>query len=336
MGMVEIQGLNQINEVNKSKGLNYNDFRPVREEEASIFASVPQQTSVNNPELEYLNDRLDSIMDEQGIFSKGWNGFKEALNVGTSREKCEQYIEKYKNGEMSFEEAVAEIEKFDSKQDSSLNLFSNIATSFAAVAAGTAAAAAVIASGGALAPVVAAALAGAGAGAVTKAGFKLADRATNEIKNDALDAKQIAKDGLSGAVTGAIAGATMGNGTTAGTLKASVVKSAGKAAKTGVITGSVSGSSNYLIDCAFEEDKKFNTGEFLATTAESAVVGGVVGGIMGTANGAMRSFGVIKHGGMVQGSNANVQNASTQDVVANSLCSAEYKVVNDRVRALVS
>lgn len=322
MGMLETKGLNLINQSYSNRFNGYNE---------NIFAS-----KTNNKETEYLNSLLDSKMEEQGVFSKGWNEFKEVLNVGTSKEKCEEFIEKYKNGEMSFEEAVNKIEEFDNKQESSLNLFSNIVTSFTAIAAGTAAAAAVIATGGILTPVVAAALAGAGAGALTKAGFKLTDRATNKVKGDALDGKQIAKDCLSGAVTGAIAGATMGNGTAANTLKDSIQISATKAAKTGIITGSVAGSSNYVIDCAFDKDKKFNADEFLATTAESAIIGGVVGGIMGTANGTMRSFGIIRHGGMVKGNTFNVQNASSQDIFANSLCSAEYKFVNDRIRAIAS
>ncbi len=280
-----------------------------------------------------LEEQLKAIQDENGAILDAWDSFKCALNVGKNSEKCSDLIEKYKNGEISYEEALAEVYKFGAKQDSSLNLFSNIATSFAAIAAGTAAAAAVIASGGTLAPVVAAALAGAGAGAVTKSATKVADRATNELKGDALEAKQIVRDALSGAVTGAIAGATMGNGTAASTLKESVVTSACKAAKTGVIAGSVSGSSNYLIDCALEEDKKFNTGEFVATTAENAVVGGLVGGIMGSANGAMKYCGILKHGGMIKGTADNILNASKQDVALNGLCSAEYKVVNDRIHA---
>lgn len=338
--MVDFQG---INSVNKQKPIVYSNVSHLfNEEPVSLFSSDPIEES-NAPlaNADALNEKLDSVMEEQGIFSKGWNGLKEALNLGTSAEKCEDYIQKYKNGEMSFEEASAKIDEFASKQESSLNLFSNIASSVASIAAVTAGIAAGVCAapftGGASLGLVAAGIGiAAGAGATAKTAFKAADRATNDVKGDTLNAKQLAKDALSGAVTGAIAGATMGNGTAGATLKESVAISSGKAIRTGVVTGAVSGSSNYAIECAFEDDKDFDLKDFTKTTAESAFVGGVVGGIMGSANGALRSTGVVKHGGMVTTKAGAVQNASTQDVVANSLCSAEYKIVNDRIRAIAS
>ena len=318
----------------KNNPVNQSNINHNTDDNISIFSPSSIDFSYINEDI--LNEKLQSIKEENGCVRNIWDKFKCLFDVGTNSEKCEETIEKYKNGEISFDDAMNEIEKYNQKQDSSLNLFSNIAASFAAIAAGTAAAAAVIATGGAAAPLVVAALAGAGAGAVTKTAFKTTDRATNEIKGDALDAKQISKDALSGAVTGAIAGATMGNGAACSTLKESVLVSAGRAAKTGVITGSVSGASNYAIECAFEDDKSFDSGEFISVTAESALVGGVVGSIMGSANGAMKSCGILKHGGMVKGSSSAIQNATNQDVVANSLCSAEYKVLNDRIRNIVS
>ena len=329
MGM-DFQG---IDSSYKSGGLNFSGIMNPFANNVSHRSFVQNKNSESKEEVTVLNEKLNSVMDDQGIFSKGWNEFKEIVNVGTNEEKCHYYIEQYEKGEITFDEAMAKIEEFDAKQDSSLNLFSNIASSFAAIAAGTVA---VIASGGTAAPLLVAAAAGAGAGAAAKATVKFADRATNEVKNDALDAKQITKDALSGAVTGAIAAATMGNGTAGATLKESVALSAGKAARTGVITGTVSGSSNYVIDCAFDDDKDFNAKEFAEITAQSAAIGGVVGGIMGSVNGTLRYNNFIEHGGMVKACADSVQNASTKDIVANSVCSAEYKVVNDRIRSIAA
>lgn len=327
--------ISKFDSINTSNALNYNDFKVLNHaningDDVSIFAG--EDTNV-----ELLNEQLAEIQAEQGFFSNSWNEVKEFIGVGATVEKCDEAIEKYKKGEMTFEEASAVISNFDVKQESSLNLFSNIATGVAAIVAATAAGAAIVASGGTATPLVLAAV-GAGTGAVTKASYKLTDRATNEKKGDALNGKQIAKDFLSGAVTGGIGAATMGTGSAGSSLGTSMAASAARSAKTGVITGTISGSSNYLIDTAFDEDKKFNTKEFLATTATSAAVGTAVGGIMGGANGAMRYTGVIKHGGMVKvdGSTGKLLNASTNDVVANSVCNAEYKLVNQGIRNTAS
>ncbi len=286
------------------------------------FYSTAVSEALGNPSIfsnntvsraQELESQLDGVMDEQGAISNAWNDFKEFTNIGTSNEKCKDTIEKYKNGEITFEEAQSEIEEFAKKQDSSLNLFSNIATSIAAIAAVT------------LAPVTGgASLAlGAAVGAATKAGFKCADRATNEIENDALDAKQLAKDALSGAVTGTIAGRTAGTGANTyangfGGLSG-IAACAAKSTRTGVITGTVSGSSNYLIDCAFEDDVDFNMNDFVSTTATSAVVGGTVGAVMGSATGTLRAHDIL--------------NASDSNIIANSASTTSYKIVNDRIRA---
>lgn len=263
--------------------------------------------------VDILEAELDGVMAEQGVISNAWNDFKEFTNLGTSNEKCNDAIEKYKNGEITFEEAQSEIEEFAKKQDSSLNLFSNIATSIAAIAAVT------------LAPVTGGAslAVGAAVGAVTKAGFKCADRATNEIEGDALDAKQLGKDALSGAVTGAIAGRTAGTGANTyvngyGGLKG-VAACTAKSTRTGIITGAVSGSSNYLIECAFEDDVDFNMNDFVSNTVTNAAVGGAVGAFMGTTNGVLRAN--------------NVLNANDSSFIPNCANTASYKIANDRFRA---
>jgi len=308
-------------------------------QDASIF---------ENDAVLALEEQLDSVQDEQGFFMNAWDDFKGFVGVGVSSEKCENAIEKFKNGEITYEEALKEIEKFDSKQDGSLELFSNIATGVAAIAVASAAAAAIVASGGTATPLVLAAI-GAGTGAVTKVGVKMTDRATNDLDGDALNGKQIAKDALSGAVTGGIGAATMGTGSSASTLAESVAKSAARSAKTGVVTGSITGASNYTLDCAFEDDKQFKFGELVTNTATGAVVGATVGGIMGSANGAMRYNGIVKHGGVVKAvtdeagekvvdetGKVVVANASKEAVAANALCNAEYKLVNKAVRDLGS
>lgn len=279
-----------------------------------------------------LEDELAAVQDEQGVFMNAWDDFKGFLGVGTSSSKCEDAIERYKNGDISYEEALSEIEKFDTKQSSSLDLFANIATGVSAVVAGTAAAAAVVATGGAAAPAVIAALAGAGAGAVTKSGVKFTDRATNNIKDDALDGKQIAKDAISGAISGAISAATIGNGSVIG-AKAGAIKSA----KLGVKTGAISGSSNYLLDCAFDENKDFNVGELALNTASGALVSGAVGGIMGAANCTLKSNKLLTSGGKLEtvkdaAGNQVLAHSSARDIAANSLCSTEYKLLNKGIR----
>lgn len=321
----------KVSGINAFSALNGANFNNISDDSMSIFSS--NASIVKEENIAVLNELLESHKADDGLFSKGWDGLKNLTNIGMGSEKCEKAIEKYAKGAITYEQALAEIEKFETKQDTSLNLLSNIATSFAAIAAATAA---IAATGGAAAPAVIAALSGAGAGAVTKSTFKVADRATNNVQNDALDAKQIARDALSGAVTGAIAGATMGNGKDLGSVTKSMFTCSGKSAVIGVKTGTVSGSSNYLIDCAFDEDKTFNVKDFVTTTATTAAVGAGVGAIMGGMNGALKSTGVLKHGGKVQlnESGTKVLYTSSDDIVANSLCSTEYKLltaaINDK------
>ncbi len=293
----------------------------------SIFNTVNQSTT-KEEDVEALEAQLAAIQAKNGAILDGWNNFKEATNLGTSAEKCDKAIEQYQNGEITYEEAEQIINEFGAKQDSSLNLFSNITTSIAAIGT-VAAVAATIATGGLAAP--AAIAIGAGAGALTKAGFKAADRATNEVEGDALDGKELAKDALSGTVTGGLATFSMGTASTAKTLGAAVKG----CTKTGLITGSISGASNYAIDCSFDEDKDFEASEFVKTTAENAVIGGAVGAIMGSYNFGLHSSGALKSGcgykTMIQSNQPNIN-----DVAANSVCTAEYKVVTDRIKDIAA
>lgn len=295
-------------------------------EDRGIFAEQGLQedfTSLVNASL--LEDQLSFVQKEQGALMRGWDNFKGDIGIGTSSEKCEDAIDKYKSGEISFEEAMGEIEKFYNKQSSSLDLFSNITTAAAALAA-------TVATGG-----VAGIAIGAAVGAGTKAGFKAADRATNDIKGDALDGKQLAKDALSGAVTGGIAVATAGtaknpfdNGVTIAGKQIAAGRKAcvAKCATTGVITGAISGASNYTIDCAFEENKDFNVKDLAVNTATSSIVGGTVGAVMGGFNGTLRANNVNLFD--------SIDNDTTKTLVANSLCSAEYKLLNSGIRSIAA
>ena len=290
--------------------------RPIEAEDVSIFDEKSME----------LREKLNAVDNNNGAIRKGWNDIKETVGVGTSTSKCNEAIEKYEKGEITYEEASQEIDKYAEKQDSSLNLFANIATAVAAIGAVAIAAAATVASGGTLAPVAAVAI-GAATGAVTKTGFKLADRATNNVQGDDFDAKTMGKDFLSGAVTGGVAAATMGTASGA----SSVGKAAVGCAKTGVKTGAISGSSNYVIDCAFDENKDFNLGEFAGATATGAAVGGTVGFAMGGLNGTLHSTGALNSGCNLQ-TMTKAGGATFKNVAANSACTAEYKILNQEIR----
>ncbi len=293
----------------------------------TVYSGGASQNAKENQSIFLLEEKLQSVKDEGGAISDGWDDLKGSIGIGASSEKCEEFINKYKNGEISFEEALTEIEKFDSKQDSSLNLFANIATSIAAIGA---VAAATILTGGTALPVLAAVGIGAATGAAVKAGFKLTDRATNEIKGDAGNAKAIARDALSGAVTGGIAVATAGTGantfkngfSAAGHNFAGTGACMAKCTRTGLITGAVSGSSNYVIDTAFDDNKDFNMKEFAGNTVESTLIGGTVGCFMGGVNGSLRTTGLLR--------------TTDTNVFTNSACTASYKVTNDRIRNIIS
>lgn len=326
-----IKGINNLNLNNNENSSNVNV--PIYTKDEPLFDIGAEKQDLTALALE---EKLASIQEENGCFLEAWDKVKSGLGVGTNSEKCEDVIEKYKNGEVSFEEAMAEIDKFDTKQDNSLNLFSNIATGVVAIGAVTAAVAATAATGGLAMPVIAAI--GAGAGAVTKAGFKFTDRATNEKQNDALNGKQILKDACSGAVTGMTSAMTMGTaGSTfaaGASLSKNVANAATKCAITGVKTGAISGSANYAIDCAFDENKEFKANEFVENTIVSAAVGGAVGGIMGTSNTLLRHNGLLKSGGQAcfNKQSGKAQFISKHDLAANSICTAEYKAANRGLR----
>ena len=310
---------------------NQYSFKGSGEEDKDFDKSIfdVEERTETDPNVLELRKELQEIKDKQGCFQNAWNGIKEFFGIGTSTSKCEKIIEQFKDGEISYEEAEAELDKFETKQDNGLNLFANIAVSVLAIAAATLTA-------GAAAPLAAVAV-GAAVGAVTKTGVKLLDRGTNNVQGDDFDAKQMAKDALSGAITGGIAAATMGNGKAVeGGFKAAIKQNAPRCIKTGIKAGAVSGSANYAIDCAFDDDKTFTLGGLTEATVSNAIVGGAVGGVMGSANGVLKTAGIISHGGKaVVNSSGQVVNNSIRDIAANSACSAEYKVLTKAVNDIV-
>ena len=270
-----------------------------------------------NKKTQELEEKLKEVQDEQGFLGKTWNGFKEITNLGLSNSDCEKMVDKYNNGEISFEEAVSYIEDFESKQETMSELGANILTGIGAIAFATTALSA--------GPIgwVAAIAKGAPIGAALKTGIKTLDRATNDIKGDALDMKQMTKDAISGALTGTTSAVSSGVG--AGIKAGKVGLSILNGAKCGTICGSVSGAASYLADVAFEEDKEFNTGELLKNTATSAFVSGTVGAVVG--------------GGMY-GLSSNVGKEATktlgQTIVADSSSSTARKLLGQGERNILS
>ncbi|MDO5437824.1 MAG: hypothetical protein Q4F80_06470, partial [bacterium] len=202
----------------------------------SIFLESETEETVDS-----LKEQFDEVQDKQGFLGKIWNGFKNLTGLGLSSNDVENTIEQYENGEITYEEAQNTIENFETKQDSTVNLFSNVMTGVAT--AGIAASA--IATGGISLGAIAA---GAAVGGAAKAGIKTLDRATNNVKGDAVDLKQIAKDGLTGAIDGAISTATAGmvKGAVAGqTVKQAVKEGVIHGAQAGAISGAVTGAGDY-------------------------------------------------------------------------------------------
>lgn len=233
-------------------------------------------SSSKSQESIFLEETLENIQDKQGILGKAWNGIKEITTLGVSQSDCESMLEKYKNGEVSFEDAINYLEKYDSKQETMSSLLSNILTGVGAIAFSTLTCGA----GTAISWGVAAAM-GAPTGAAIKTGVNLLDRATNEIEGDAFDVKQIAKDAISGALTGTTSAVTSGVG--AGIRQGEFGTSVLNGLKCGAICGAMSGAGNYLTDVAFQdEDFQFNklASNTLISSATSATVGAFVGGTM--------------------------------------------------------
>lgn len=269
------------------------------------------QSSYNSSQI--LEQKLQDVKDKQGILGKAWNGLKEISGFGVKQSDCDSMLDKFNNGEISFEEAVAYIENFESRQEGGANLLANVVTGVGAIAtATTAVAAGPIGWGLAIAK-------GAPIGAAIKAGIKTADRATNDVQGDALDAKEIAKDAISGGITGATSAVSsgVGAGVKAGKFGLSVLNGA----KCSTICGAVSGASGYVLDAALEDDKDFNLKDLAINTASSAFISGTVGAAVGGG-----VYGIQSALGNV---GKEAAKTTSQTIVSDSITSSTRKLLGD-------
>ena len=233
--------------------------------------------SYYRPEEKYLEEKLEAVVDKQGLLGDVWNGFKEITGLGYSQSDCESMLEKYKSGELSFEEAVEEIEKYESKQGAMTSLMSNIATGAAAIAVATATGGASLGFG-----FLGSFISGTPIGAAVKTTIGFVDRATNDVKGDALNGKNIAKDVISGALTGTTSAVSSGVGLGWKNGTHSIGTSIVNGAKCGLQCGALSGATTYTTDTIID-DRDFSLTELAQQTAFSSLVSGTVGGFVGGA-----------------------------------------------------
>lgn len=238
------------------------------------FGEVSQieRKSTGSAESLFLQNKLEEIKDKQGVIGNIWNGFKETFDVGTTESECENLVQGYLNGSVSFEEAIQYLEDFDKKQTNMTDLAVNVITGIGGIATATVAAASgPIGWGVALAS-------GAPTGALIKTGLKTLDRATNDIDGDALNLKQMAKDGITGALTGATSAITSGVG--AGIRAKDFGLSVINGTKCGAICGGATGVVTYMTDVAFG-DTDFDFGDLAMNTLSNTFVSGTVGAFVG-------------------------------------------------------
>lgn len=302
--------------VDAISGKNYEYSIPYE----NYFAS---ERKVNSDDSIFLEEKFEEIQDKQGMFGKFWNGVKEITTLGQSSSDCESMLEKYKNGEVSFAEAVEYLEEYEKKQDTMTNLQANILTGIGGIAvATTAAAAGPIGWGLAIA-------AGAPIGAVLKTGLKTIDRATNDVQGDEFDVKQMGKDAISGALTGVTSAVSSGVGL--GITKANLGLSLLNGTKCGLICGSVSSAGNYLTDVAFG-DEDFNFNEFATDTLTGAFVSGTVGAVVG---GGM--YGIAQSAGEVgKETTKEVVKNVTKTIVKDSTSSTARKILGQAERNIIA
>lgn len=247
---------------------------------ASVFDSY-EQTSNKSTELTILENDFKEVQANQGFIGKIWNGVKNVTGIGLSSKDVEAKIQQYKNGEITYEEAMQSIDSYEQKQKDGVNILTN---AVAGVATGLIA----IGTGGIGLGVIGA---GAAIGAGSKVALKTMDRATNDVEGDAIDLKQMAKDTMTGAVDGAVNVATGGMiGKVGSTLTQTIVNGAIQGAKAGAISGAAGGAAEYTAD-VITGDREFSASEFAATTISSAAMGGAFGGVVGGITGGIRHKG---------------------------------------------
>lgn len=256
----------------------------------SFSSSTMQQTTGQNldiksdsissgtteEKLSELNTYFATMKLNQGIFAKGIDSVKSLFSSNGTSKGVKEAIEKYENGDISYNEALKTIAKFEEAQNSNSEIVANAVSGAASLFAGIAASN----KGGSSAKSIAIAAA---AGAISKGLTKLTERSTNGIKGDALTAKNLVKDLTTGAINGAIVGGT-----------ANYTLSGGKTlnASTGSITGAISGGgigyTNYMAD-VIAGDREFSLKDAAAQTigyaAGGAAIGGAAGGISAAVSG---------------------------------------------------
>lgn len=232
-----------------------------------------------SPDAKLLNMQLilENTKNEQGTIGKFFDGIKGFTGLGLSSKKCQKLIDAAKMGQLPVDTAYDKVSRFSIKQKTAVNAFSGILASALAIFAAS--------KGSQKGINVKNLLAAAGVGASVKAGIKTFDRATNNVKSDALDAKLIVKDGLSGAINGsatyALTGINKGSTLVGKSMGASIGNGAINGLKLGAASGAVMGASDYSLDCAFDENQKFNPSDFMRATVYSATAGGLTGAVVG-------------------------------------------------------
>ena len=274
--MTDLLSLNssdyEINQKRQDSNILYLN-QNTSDENVSVFdESDSKYDNSNSYDINKLKEEFETAKKEQGIFGKAWDGIKNFFGHKNGSDALEETILKAENGEISFEEAEAAIEKYREKQESTVSLISNIASGITVAAVG-------VATGGL------GFLAAAGVGAAVKVGIEGGEKATNDIDGD-YSLKDGLKDATSGAVNGVLSVVTFGGVTNAGSIVATSTKEAVKqgviaGAKAGAIDGAVSNSADYAIECAFEEDKEFSASGLASSAISGAVGGAAMGGILG-------------------------------------------------------
>ena len=276
------------------------------------YVALPYEKS---SQIEYLNEKLTQVKDEQGFLGNIWNGFKEFSDLGQSASDCESMLNKFNAGRVSFQEAVEYIDEFQDKQKNMSGLLSNVLTGVGAIAS------TIFTAGTGTILWKTAIACGAPIGAALKTSINLIDRATNNIEGDELDIKQMAKDAISGAMTGTTSAVSSGVG--AGIKAGKIGVSLLNGAKCGLACGAVSGAGSYMTDVAFG-DKDFDIGELAANTAVSSFVSGTVGTVVG---GGM--YGMANLAGNV---GTEVSKTTAQAIVADAGSSSVRKVLGQAER----
>lgn len=286
----------------------------------AITSNVNTSVANNVDAYDTLKEKFNGVKAKQGFLGSVWNEIKEFTGCGFSESDCKSMLDKYNRGEISFDEAIEYINKYDKKQSNMSDLGANIITGVASIAAATAVAAAVATGpiGWGLAFLV-----GAPVGAAVKTGLKIFDRATNDVKDDEFDKKQITKDIISGAVTGAASAVSSGVG--AGITKGSFKLAVSNGTKCGVQCGALSGAASYTTDVMLDDNKHFNVGELTKTTLTSAFVSGTVGAVVGAG-----MYGMSNHVG------ESVSKTVKQTIIDDSMSSSSRKILGQAERSMMA